>query len=169
MKKSVTRFVASWPEYFYVLLKAPLLYTLAILLLFELSQHTVRTVAHYLITDLNQTTQGTIVDSRIDRVGKYGGSPVRSIEYTYMVEGQVYRSSMVDYTERGYNPEAYLRKYTKGDKVVVLYDSRFPYLSLLYKSDFNLGLIVSLGVAGALFATVVAWRLWVSGPKFISN
>ena len=170
MKKMVTRFVTSWPEYIYFLLRGPVIALAFLLLMFELSQHTVRTVAHYLIADLDQSTEGTILRSDVKGGGgRYSTPPHRSIVYSYVVEDRIHVSGMIDYTQRTYMPREYVARYREGDRIEVLYDSRFPSLSLLEHSDFNLRLLVNLVAAFLVFSVSLAWRIWVSGPTFFSN
>ena len=167
MKKTVTRFVASWPELIYFHLRGPVMVLVALLLVLELSQHTVRTIAHYLVADLDQSTEGIILRSDVKGGGKY--SAYRSIVYSYVVDDRTYISSMIDYTQRTYLPKEYVAQYSKGDKIEVLYDSRFPRLSLIEHSDFNFRLIVNMVAAILLFTVCLSWRIWVSGPMFESN
>jgi hypothetical protein len=145
------------------------LYLLVALLVLvrELISGCLTTTWDYLISDLDSTTTGVIIESgpgwyRARSQGTY------DIRFAYTVDGRRYIGDQIDFDARDVKAREKIQTYPEGRMVEVHYDSERPQYSALEKKPLGRRIFVELACGAAFFLLV--W-LGTSSPlvQFIAN
>ena len=86
-----------------------------------------------------EKADGEVVSSSsvIASVVKGGSSRLAKIDYIFKVEGKDYFSNKINFAADGTKVNHYLRKYQKGDRVVVFYNVDDPFFSVLEPKNYS--------------------------------
>ena len=118
-------------------------------------------VSTYFKSNFDRSTTGEIIVSEwfmrkhVTRVGSRE-TPVYNVQYVYSVEGQSYRGRLVNFDHTSENVSQILKRYPKGKKVRVFYDSENPELCVLEVTTLSWDIIATY-ISIFLLVPVVTW------------
>ena len=102
-----------------------------------------------LFSDLDSSTGGIIVRSDRDRIGNIANYLGYEIDYKYMVQGEEFIGSLVNYKGVIEDAKKVLERYPVDKRVIVYYDSSEPDQAVLEKSS------IGRGIWGQLFVIFI--------------
>jgi hypothetical protein len=124
-------------------------------LMSELISGSLSTTWIYIFADFDSETEGVIVNSGrglFDSGQEHGDT--HNIRYAYMIDGNAYSSSQIDFESKIVSAAQKVRKYPEGKKVTVYYDAEQPYYSTLEKNPLGKGIYIQLVGIAVIFLIV---------------
>ena len=116
------------------------------------------------------TTQGTVIEHRVMRVGgRFGSTYLATAEFVYEVAGNQYESSqLLCHCLDPQVAQKSVTEYTKGKTIVVLYDPRQPSIAVLESRGLALVTltkwVLELALIG-VFVLVFPITIWALGSN----
>ena len=116
------------------------LFVISLLALSEKNFGTFSIISHYVFFDIDSSANGIIIRSDRSKIGVRVRQLGYEIEYKYIVNGDEYVGSLVNYKGVLEDASAVLEKYPLERKVIVYYDSSAPSQAVLEKSSMGFGI-----------------------------
>jgi hypothetical protein len=124
-------------------------------LMSELISGSLTTTWIYICADLDSETEGVIVYSGFGFFGsRREHGDTHNIRYAYLIAGNAYSSSQIDFESKIVSAARKVRKYPEGKEVTVYYDSAQPYYSTLEKNALGKGIYIQLSGIAVIFILV---------------
>jgi hypothetical protein len=134
-------------------------FTLGFVVISQVSNNTLTTLWDYVVSDPKGSANGVVIVSKLNVLR--WGITTYDIRYQYVVSGQAYVSSQIDYNTKGVDAEGMVERYPVGKEVVVYYDVAKPKYSTLLNDGLGVGVYKQL--FGYFFAVIFFYyigRAW---------
>jgi len=104
-------------------------------LVYEGDNHTIKKVYQYFLSNIEESTIGTIVESKRKLViGRVISKRIYFIKYKYSVDSTEFLGDLINYNLPSEDVDLILQNYPVGKKVTVYYDASNPNYSILEKT-----------------------------------